>query len=359
MLELLTIVGLAKFLSSQSFLIMLISIMIISGIMKSKEILTPIYSILIKYISNNKVLLSILTTIYGVLPVPSRVTITAALLDTMVDRTKDNSKMGILSYIATHHYYLWSPLEKSVLISMAGLGLTYSSFMSYMIWPLIISFIFIFGYIYFFINDDDIQGFHINDETQMSWSKRVDFLLLIGLIALNAVSVFPTVMLGGVAIEGMSWSSAFYALYLVFKHIPSKEELKSYVQWRLIGFTAIVITMGWMVGLLAPQLLIFINTISHGYGIWVSVCIGFLASIVLGSSSRYAAIAVMLTQIFGMPYFLLFYVVEYVGYLLSPVHKCFAIGQMYFRTKIISMYKIVAVWGIILILFALGFTLFI
>lgn len=356
MLELLSIAGLVKFLSSQSFLIMLVSIMVISGIMKTKGILEPIYSILIKYVSNRRVLLSILTTIYGVLPVPSRVTVTAALLDTMVDKTKDNSKMGILSYIATHHYYLWSPLEKSVLISMAGLGLSYSAFMGYMIWPLIISFIVIYGYIYFFIKEEDIQGFHINEETQMSWSKRVDFLMLVGLIVLNACSVFPAAMVGGVAIEGMSWSAAFFALYLVFKHIPTKEELTSFVQWKLIGFAALVITAGWLVGAFAPKILEFVNAVSQGYGLWAALSVGFLASLMLGSSSRYAAIAVMFSKIFGMQYFLLFYVVEYVGYLLSPTHKCFAIGQMYFKTNLASMYKVVAIMGIILILFALGIT---
>jgi hypothetical protein len=357
MSDLFTAETLAKFVSNQSFLIMLISIMVISGIMKTKGILEPIYSILVKYIPNRRVLLSILTTIYGVLPVPSRVTVTAALLDTMVDKTKDNRKMGLLSYIATHHYYLWSPLEKSVLICMAGLGLTYSAFIGYMIIPVILSFAVIFGYIFWCIKDEDIIGFHVDENAQMSWSKRVDFLLLTFFLILNACSVFADIKLGSIKISGMAWSAAFFAIYLVFKHIPSRAELASFVNWKLVSFTALVITAGWLVGFYANSIQDFIKANAQGYGVFGALIIGFAAAFALGSSSRYAAIAVILTKIFGMPFFLLFFIVEYAGYLLSPTHKCMAIGQLYFNTRLRDTYAVVGFLVVVLITFATVYTL--
>ena len=352
MLELFTIASIMKLFSSLSFIIMLISVMVITGIMKSKEILSPIYSILCRYISNKKALLTCLTTLYGILPVPSRVTVTAALLDTMVDKNKDNSKMGILSYITTHHYYLWSPLEKSVLIAMSGLGLSYSAFMGYMVWPLLLSFVVICGYIIFFMKDTDLQGFGEQTEEEMSWSKRLDFLLLMGLILLNAFSVFPVISIGLLQIEGMTWSALSFASYLIMKHLPAKCNLTAFVHWDLIGFTTAVIIFGWVVGAFSSYIMAFIGAISLSQGLLLACLIGFASSFLLGSSSRYAAIAVILTKIFGIKYFILFYIIDYVGYLLSPAHKCLVIGQTYFKTKMVDYLKVILVLCITLLILA-------
>ena len=80
------------------------------------------------------------------------------------------------------------------------------------------------------------------------------------------------------------------------------------------------------------------------------MCLGFLTSVILGSSGKFIGIAVLLTQLFGIEYFTMFFAVEYVGYLISPIHKCVAIGKMYFGTPIIEYMKILGCWSILIIL---------
>ena len=66
--------------------------------------------------------------------------------------------------------------------------------------------------------------------------------------------------------------------------------------------------------------------------------IGFAASFLLGSSSRFAAFTAILASIFGVEFLPLFFAIDYTGYMLSPTHKCFAIGKMYFNTSFVTYY---------------------
>ena len=52
----------------------------------------------------------------------------------------------------------------------------------------------------------------------------------------------------------------------------------------------------------------------------------------------------------------MFFAIEYAGYLISPIHKCVAIGKMYFGTPIIEYMKVLGGWSILIILFG-GLTL--
>jgi hypothetical protein len=51
-----------------------------------------------------------------------------------------------------------------------------------------------------------------------------------------------------------------------------------------------------------------------------------------GSSSRFAAITTILSLVYGVEYFVWFFALDYAGYLISPMHKCMAIGKLYFGT---------------------------
>jgi molecular chaperone DnaK len=46
--------------------------------------------------------------------------------------------LRIIDYLSTHHYYWWSPLEKTIVLPMAALGITYGQMLSYTFVPLII-----------------------------------------------------------------------------------------------------------------------------------------------------------------------------------------------------------------------------
>ena len=77
--------------------------------------------------------------------------------------------------------------------------------------------------------------------------------------------------------------------------------------------------------------------------------IAFTFSWLLGSSSRFGAITVILSSIYGVAYLPWFFAVDFAGYIMSPMHKCVAIGKMYFGTKISYYFKIISIWVALLI----------
>ena len=96
-----------------------------------------IHIFLSKYIKSNRLFVVIVSAVCGVLPIPGRVSVSAGILDTMAPKDSRRKWYGIIDYLSTHHYYLWSPLEKSVIVPMAVLGLTYFEFI-YIMGPLAI-----------------------------------------------------------------------------------------------------------------------------------------------------------------------------------------------------------------------------
>jgi hypothetical protein len=77
--------------------------------------------------------------------------------------------------------------------------------------------------------------------------------------------------------------------------------------------------------------------------------IGFMASFLMGSSGKFVAIAVIMSQVFGQEYFLWFFALDFAGYLVSPTHKCVMIGNRYFGTPIGTYYKALGGWGLLLL----------
>ena len=66
----------------------------------------------------------------------------------------------------------------------------------------------------------------------------------------------------------------------------------------------------------------------------------------MGSSSRFGAFTVILSSIYGIEYLPWFFAIDFSGYMLSPMHKCVAIGKMYFGTKLSHYVKILGIWAI-------------
>ena len=99
----------------------------------------------------------ILSAIGGILPIEGRVTVSAGLLDTVAPRKgPGREKLGIVDYLATHHYYLWSPLEKTVILPIAAFGLTYAAWLGMIAPLLIVSLLFISWYIWSQVHDEQI-----------------------------------------------------------------------------------------------------------------------------------------------------------------------------------------------------------
>jgi hypothetical protein len=84
-------------------------------------------------------------------------------------------------------------------------------------------------------------------------------------------------------------------------------------------------------------------------GMIIISAIGFVASFLMGSSGKFVAIAVLMSQVFGHEYFLWFFALDFTAYLLSPTHKCVMVGQKYFGTPLSTYYKALGGWGALLL----------
>ena len=331
-------------LKGMEYLWMLVFIMITAGIAKEQNLFASAFAYLQNTVKSNRLLVALVSAVGGVLPIEGRVTVSAGVLDTITcDHNHGREKMGIVDYLSTHHYYLWSPLEKTVILPIAAFGLTYAAWMS-MIWPLLaVSIAFVVGYIYFFVKEDDIHIPHTGDFKISAVLRNVlPFFSAIGIYIYN----------GG---EGNVFTIfgllAFY--YCLLTQTWDYKKLLGYINWQVILVVALAIALGnyfksneavykaWITGsMLDPATFGGMLTIS---------AIGFLASFLMGSSGKYVAFAVLMAQIFGLQYFVWFFAVDYTGYLLSPTHKCVAVGNRYFGTPLKTYYFALGSWGLLLI----------
>lgn len=276
---------LLKLISGYEFLFIISAIMIISGWVKRKGYFLPIYRWLVTKIKSKRGLVFTISTITGVLPVPGRVAISAGFLNTIAPNDNRKKVYGIIDYLSTHHYYFWSPLEKTVLIPMAVLGLSYFQFLTY-IWPLLFAALsVILFYIFFVLKEDDIEIDFKNKDHE---------------------------------------------------HCGHTEPL---IQWKVIFWTAIVIVLGNIIKLYLGDVTEILSNSSQY--IAVAALLSFIFTFLFGSSSKYAGMVAILCTIFGAKYLPLFTAIDYAAYMLSPTHKCFVVGKTYFETPLVEYYKAV------------------
>lgn len=139
------------------YLFMIIFIMVSAGLAKDHNLFAPAFSYVRNVFRSNKFVLVILSAIGGVLPIEGRVTVSAGLLDTIAPKYgPGRQKMGIIDYLSTHHYYMWSPLEKTVILPIAAFGLTYLGFLELILPLLAVSLIYIGLYIYLKVDEKDV-----------------------------------------------------------------------------------------------------------------------------------------------------------------------------------------------------------
>jgi hypothetical protein len=314
--------------------------MVISNLIKEKSLFIPLYNWLIKKTKSKKFLVFLVSCLGGILPIPGRVVISSGLLDTIVsnEKTPSRSKFGVVDFLSTHHYYWWSPLEKTVIIPMAALGLTYLQFLQYVWVPLLIYGLIVFYYIFVSLKDDDI---HINElKTENKKSIILSTLPIIISVALmcfniEAYYIFPVTLL----------------YYVVYCKEFNLKKLFKYVNWKLVLLTAIIIFVSELLSSKSSIILNYlkdltvvlnIHTVS-GFSI-ISI-ISFTISFILGSSSKYAGIVTLLTSLFGISYLTFFLTLEFFAYILSPTHKCVLISSTYFNTPLRYYYKILFILG--------------
>lgn len=283
------------------YLLIIAAVMIATGYCTTYNLLGKTYNWLCKYIKNKKVLLVLLSAIGGMLPIKGRVVASAGIFDLLLGKdthSKLRPKFGILNYIATHHYYMWSVLEKSVLIPMAVLNLTWPQMMGYT-WPLLLVCILaLLLYITIGLKD-------IDDKT---------------LTLANEQPTIPTNI-------PMPWK---------------------FIDWKMLGMVWGIL----MLGVFAKEYSdVFMAWIQANQGsLFFASLAAFVASVILGSSGKFAGIVALLCSVFGVEYLTYFMAIEFAGYLISPTHKCNIISMKYFDTPIRQYYTIVGIWAFFIIL---------
>lgn len=341
-----------KFTKGLEYLWLVFFIMIVAGIAKERNLFMPVYSYIKTSFKSNRLVLFLISAISGVLPIEGRVTVSAGVLDTITHKNCDSDacihgrqKMGVVDYLSTHHYYLWSPLEKTVIIPMATFGLGYTAWLG-MVWPLLtVTALFVMYYIFYKVSEDEINIESTEFKISAVLRNVIPFFIAVG----------TYIYLGGdkhvLPIFGL------LALYYIFlTQTWDFRKLLSYINWEVLITVAIVIVLGnyfksqeAAINTYIKELGIDVTTV---VGMIIISGIGLAASFVMGSSGKFIALAVLMSTVFGQQYFLWFFTVDYVGYLLSPTHKCVMVGNRYFGTPLAMYYKGLGVWSLLMLIVA-------
>jgi hypothetical protein len=331
-------------LKGQEYLLMIVFVFTSVGLIKEYQLFNSMFYYLKQVVHNNKILVVLLSALGGILPISGRVTVSAGMLDTIAPPrgAPGRAKYGIIDYLSTHHYYLWSPLEKTILIPMAAFGLSYIGILT-LLWPLLaVSIGIIAIYIWFMVKASDVVITPI-----------LDFQFKISEIVRNVVPMIAAVIAIVHAVNP-AWAFGLLTLYycLICKEWQIKKIL-GYVHWDVIVIVAAIIVFGNWVKTYDAVVTDYLKnlgfdiTTSKGFIAVSMIAIG--SGWIFGSSSKFAAFSVILTKLFGMQYFVWFFALEYAGYLLSPAHKCLAIGKSYFGTSLKDYVLILGIWAFCLI----------
>lgn len=312
------------------YILLFIFVMITMGIIKEHNLFNGVYSWLLTKVKNKKTLLVLFSTLAGIIPIQGRIVISTALLDTIASKQSRNRKrFGILNYLASHHYYLWSPTEKSILIPMTLLGISYITIMSYF-WPLLLAMLlYTFWFVVKIVKPEDICINHIQNNEKVNVIPILPLLVSIGCVIL---------------FQGAALLYTFFAMtlfYVFYTKTYNFKKLMKYIDWKMLWILFFVIGFGkFMIKTAGDMNNWFesvILTINHHH--WLSLIaacvIGWVLSFLMGSSSKFAGVVAMLTMIFGLVYLPLFMAVEFSGYHMAFMsHKCIPTTTKYFGVTV-------------------------
>ena len=312
------------FFNTQIYLLFVIIILSISEILKNNNSFSDtILSILsINSKIPKKWAFSFMVAILGMLPIPGRIVIVNFLLDAVVSKENPRAhRLGTLAYISTHHYYLWSPIETAVIISLGILKISYSEFLSYMVYPILGYMIFYLLYIIFFIKETDFKEVIVSN-SKINYNSLWDIIIL-----------FLSIIIAMVISNEKAMVVIFLIplIILIIKYKISFKNIILNLDYKFITSIFIILCIGFLIKntVILKDILKFISTSSFNLFIIFLICFAF--SFLFGSSSRYATIAGNMALLLGIQFFPLLYIVDYCGYILSPVHKCTFFIFSYFK----------------------------
>jgi len=318
--------------------------MMVAGLIKEHNLFASAYVYVQKVFKSKRVIVALMSALTGILPISGRVTVSAGMLDTLAPPKgmPGREKFGIIDYLSTHHYYVWSPLEKTILVPMAALGIGYGAILLELLPLLLVSLGLVFAYIIFAVKEDDIELRTTNERFKVSTITR---------------NVMPFIVAVGVAIAGVHPAIVFGVLtlyYMILTLTWDHKKLLSYVDWKLIAWVAVIIALANI----TRENTEAINAYLESGPFDIKTVSGFIAisavslgsAFLFGSSGRFAAITTMLTLVYGVEYFVWFFALDFIGYLISPMHKCMAIGKLYFNTPWRKYFSALGMWSILLFL---------
>lgn len=261
----------------------LAAIMLLSAWAKKTGFFMPLYSWIATHVKSKRAVVAIISAISGILPIEGRVTVSAGFLDTIAPQGSKRRLYGIIDYLSTHHYYFWSPLEKTVILPMAVLGLGYAGFIS-LVWPLIATCLVVgLFYIFFVLKEEDIAIDISGKKCECDHTHKVEW-----------------------------------------------------INWKVLFWVTAVIILGNYLKTFDKEMM---DMVKNSGSIALATILSFLFSFAMGSSGKYAGFVSLLSTIFGVKFLPLFLAVDYAGYMFSPTHKCFTVGKTYFDTPIGEFYK--------------------
>lgn len=291
------------------YLALLASVLILSYYARKFDVFQPLYGFIAGKVKSKRAVVALTSAVSGVLPIEGRVTVSAAVLSTMAPENEKRKKYGVLDYLATHHFYFWSPIEKTVIVPMAALGISYGALLG-LVWPMLATMVIAtLWYIFGVLKEDDvdivIRG--SREKQDLNWRKELrkgsGTVFIVAIILLIAeFAKFYAEQLGGLVEKAQS--------------------------------------SGWTIAVL------------------LALAIG---SFIMGSSGKYSGLLAIVLPVYGASYLPLLFTAAWAGYMLSPTHKCMIIGQRMFGSKLSDYYKVVsAVVGLVFlvsVVFTLGITL--
>jgi hypothetical protein len=345
-----------NYLNDEIYLFVLISIMIVSGIAKDNRLFAGTYGFLKSKFKSNRLVIMLLSFVSGILPIEGRATVSAGILDTATSTNGDTAsrkKLGIIDFLTTHHFYMWSPIEKPVLLPMAAFGLGYSAWLN-LLWPLlVVSGLYIVLYCWLSVKENEVEiaenldnyGFGEFAKNTLPFPAAIVAYMILG--GEGPEAVFPVF-------------GALLAYYIVITRSFNLARLSSYVNWTTVAIVAVVFaSSGYMQEHRAwfEEVVKSIGLDMHTFkGVFYISLLTFLASFSMGSDGKFAALTVLMASAFGSEYLLWFFALDYCGYLLTPMHECVLIGKRYFGTSLTTYYTALLTWAVLLLSVAGVFT---
>lgn len=273
------------------YLALLASVLTLSYFARKYDVFQPLYAFLAKRIKSKRAVVALASAITGILPIEGRVVVSAGVLSTMAPAEGEKrKKFAVLDYLSTHHFYFWSPIEKTVVIPIAVLGISYGTFIVGVLPMLAAMIVATLFYIFGVMKEDDID-ITIRGKREV---QKIDVRKYFARSVNTLFTVAVILLLGAFA-----------------KHYAENFE----------GLVAAAHTSGWTILVV------------------VALIVG---SFIMGSSGKYASLLAVALPVYGVAYLPLLFTAAWAGYMLSPVHKCMIIGQRMFGASLKEYYKIVS-----------------